>query len=154
MTELLREYALAMVGLPYRWGGDDPILGYDCSGLVQELLAAVDMDPPGDQSAQQLYEYFKDRNLGSFLGCGALVFYGKSITEITHVAIMIDETTVIEAGGGGSSTTTLDAAAKQNAFIRLRRFDRRKDIVAILMPRFGYMKDVAPDYMPRYGKSK
>jgi len=143
MIELLQMYMMSFVGLPYRWGGDDPILGYDCSGLVQEFLASVDMDPPGDQNAQQLFQYFVgfDNHIeGRVLGCGALCFYGKSVKEITHVAMMIDDTSIVEAGGGGSKTTSLEAAAQQNAYVRMRRFDRRKDLVAVLMPRYGYMK--------------
>lgn len=137
--ELLQMYMMCFIGLPYRWGGDDPINGFDCSGLVQEILAAVDMDPPGDQTAQGLYEYFLDDCFPNVKGCGSLVFYGKSTKAITHVAMMIDPVTVIEAGGGGSQTTSLEAAAKQNAYIRLRRFDRRRDIVAVLMPRYEHM---------------
>lgn len=142
MTDLLREYAMQMVGLPYRWGGDDPIKGFDCSGLAQELLAALNMDPPGDQSAQALYDYFSRPGFNveaRVLGCGSLCFYGKDLKSITHVAIMLNETTIIEAGAGGSTTHTIDDAEKQNAYVRLRRFDRRKDLVAVVMPNYGRM---------------
>jgi len=140
IQEVLQAYMLRLVGTPYRWGGDDPILGFDCSGIAQELLASVGADPPGDQSALALYQYFKNSNLGDIRGCGALVFYGKSLTEISHVAMMLDSVHIVEAGGGGSTTTTLEAAAKQNAFVRIRRIDHRKDLLAVLMPRYGYMK--------------
>lgn len=140
IQEVLQAYMIRLVGTPYRWGGDDPILGFDCSGLAQELLASVGMDPPGDQSAQNLFDHFKNSNTGRILACGALVFYGKSEKEITHVGMLLDSVHIVEAGGGGSGTTTLEAAAKQNAFVRIRRFDHRKDVVAIFMPRYGYMK--------------
>jgi cell wall-associated NlpC family hydrolase len=140
IQEVLQAYMIRLVGTPYRWGGDDPIQGFDCSGLAQELLASVGMDPPGDQTAQALHDYFSKNNLGSIKACGALVFYGKSATEITHIGMLLDSIHIVEAGGGGSSTTTLDAAAKQNAFVRIRRFDHRKDVVSVMMPRYGYMK--------------
>lgn len=128
-------YALSFLGEPYRWGGDDPMAGFDCSGLVQEILASVGLDPLGDQSAQMLYDYFKPVSQ-SVIGPGALVFFGKDIRSITHVGFMVNSRCMVEAGGGGSTTTTLDAAIKQNAFVRIRPFDHRKDRVAVLMPRY------------------
>lgn len=141
MMELLREYALQFVGLPYKWGGDDPILGFDCSGLTQELLACMNEAPETDSNAQSLYNHFLKVGFpGRTLGLGALCFYGKSVKEITHVAMMLSETEIIEAGGGGSKTNTAADAAAQNAYIRIRRFDRRKDLVAVIMPKYGRMK--------------
>lgn len=131
--DLFRQACLTYLHIPYIWGGDDPIRGMDCSGLVQELLAMIGLDPKGDQTAQGLYDYFKTRS-SQDQQVGSLVFYGASTSKITHVAMMLDQRTIIEAGGGGSSTTSQDAAIRQNAFIRLRPFDRRRDVVAILRP--------------------
>lgn len=135
--DILRSYAMQFVGLPYRWGGDDSIDGFDCSGFVQELLASVGMDPPGDQTAQSLHNHFESRGEYNAHGCGALAFYGKSVTQITHVAMMIDRYRIIEAGGGGSATTSKDAAAAQNAYIRIRLLNNRNDLVALIRPRYA-----------------
>ena len=129
------QYAFSLLGLPYRWGGDDPMGGFDCSGLVQEILASVGLDPAGDQSAQMLYDYFKPISQ-SVMSPGALAFYGKDVKSITHVAYIVGGRSVIEAGGGGSATTSLDSAIKQNAYTRVRPIDHRKDRVAVLMPRY------------------
>jgi cell wall-associated NlpC family hydrolase len=136
-VELLIQYALSFVGKEYRWGGDDPIHGWDCSGLVQELLASVGMDPPGDQTAQALFDHFEKVSEWNRYGAGALVFYGKSVREITHVAMMVDSYRIIEAGGGGSATVSSEVAARQNAYVRIRHISRRKDIVALLRPRYS-----------------
>lgn len=121
------------LNIPYIWGGDDPIIGYDCSGLAQELYAMLGIDPKGDQTAQALYNAFasKSNRVGDV---GSLVFYGKSKTSITHVGVMISPTAMIEAGGGGSKTNTNSDAAKQNAYIRIRPINRRTDVVAVLQP--------------------
>lgn len=109
--------------------------GYDCSGLVQDLLAMIGMDPKGDQTAQALFDYFKTRSDEGPRDLGTLVFYGPSPLKITHVGMMLDDQTMIEAGGGGSKTTTLQEAIRSNAFVRLRPFNYRPDIVGILNPK-------------------
>jgi murein DD-endopeptidase len=133
--EVFIQACLHYLSLPYKWGGDDPIKGYDCSGLVQELLAMVGVDPAGDQTAQALYDHFKSRSKEGSRDTGALVFYGRSLTQITHVAMIIENQTIIEAGGGGSKTVDLESAALQNAYVRLRSFNHRKDVLAVLMPK-------------------
>jgi cell wall-associated NlpC family hydrolase len=137
-SKLLIEYAMCFIGLPYRWGGDDTIDGFDCSGLVQEILSAVGMDPPGDQTALGLFKHFLQNNVGSIEEPGALAFYGPNINQITHIGFLVDKSLMIEAGGGGSKTTSLAAAAAQNAYVRLRPVRFRKDLVAILMPRYPW----------------
>jgi len=135
--DYLEEYAMRFIGTPYRWGGDDPMAGFDCSGFVQELLASVGMDPSGDQTAQALFDYFLNSSNRNPPPCrGVLCFYGRSAREITHIAWMINSLQVIEAGGGGSKTTSLEAAIAQNAFIRLRHYLHRKDLVAMLLPEY------------------
>lgn len=131
--ELFKQAALKWINVPYKWGGDDGLKGIDCSGLAQELLAMVGADPSGDQTAQALYNYFKNRS-EEVKDTGALVFYGQSPAAITHVAVMLDQETIIEAGGGGSRTNTIEDAAAQNAVVRLRPWNRRKDVVAVLRP--------------------
>lgn len=92
------------------------------------------LDPAGDQTAQALYDHFKSRSKEGPKDAGTLVFFGKTDKSITHVGIMLDDQTMIEAGGGGSKTTDANAAASQNAFVRLRPYNRRGDIVAVITP--------------------
>lgn len=139
--ELFQQFLLTYLHRPYIWGGDDPIKGLDCSGFVQEALAPLGLDPIGDQTAQGLYDHFKTKGhglpqLSNFSGyTGSLVFFGKSLTQITHIALCLTTEVIIEAGGGGSRTNTVQNAIDQNAFIRLRPFGQRKDIVAVVKPK-------------------
>lgn len=126
---MLVDYALSWLGTPYIWGGDD-FAGFDCSGLVQEILSSVGMDPPGDQTADSLMHMFTNRIAAP--QPGALAFYGTP--NATHVAFCIDNFRVVEAGGGGSKTLTVADASRQNAFVRIRPFDQRKDLNCIVMP--------------------
>lgn len=134
--ELLRLYALSFLGKAYRWGGDDPMKGYDCSGFIQEVLASVGEDPPGDQSAQVLYDWFASGRGANLFGpqMGTLLFFGKSVTAVTHVAMALDQYRMIEAGGGGSHVTNAETASEANAFIRIRLIKHRSDLVASIRP--------------------
>lgn len=129
------EYAMCFVGTAYKWGGANPVEGFDCSGFIQEALASIGLDPRGDQTAQAMYDYFKHSSL-RIQATGALAFYGESDAKITHIALMLNDHQIIEAGGGGSKTITRDDAAKQSAFVRVRPFGHRKDLVAVLMPSY------------------
>lgn len=131
-NEIVLKYALSFIGTPYRWGGSDRFTGFDCSGFIQEVLDAVGIDPRGDQTAQGLYNAFSQCEIdhtAPIPEC-ALLFFGKSKSQITHVAMSLGSGSMIEAGGGGSKTVTTADAISQNACIRIKSIYRRNDLVA------------------------
>ncbi len=138
---LLKQYALSFLGKPYHWGGNDPNEGFDCSGLVIEILQSCGMLPHRyDATAQMLYDRFRDDEIK--LGVqmpklGDLVFFGRSKNHITHVGFMLDSKRMLEAGGGGSNIKSLEDAIKHDAFIRIRPIDVRSDLVAVVKPRYA-----------------
>jgi cell wall-associated NlpC family hydrolase len=133
----LIDYGMSFVGRPYIWGGDDPMRGFDCSGLVQEILASAGLDPVGDQTAQALYDHFEKNGSFNVWGAGSLCFYGKDAKHITHIGFCIDQYRMIEAGGGGSKTLTEKDAIAQNAFVRIRPIKKRGDLVAVIKPNYA-----------------
>ena len=138
---LVIAYAQSLIGTPYKWGGNNPITGLDCSGLGMELLrASGEIDNPSlDLTAQEIYDHLVAR--GGSVGAysqGTFAFYGESVTKITHVAFMVSPYQIIEAGGGGHKTLSVEDAAKNNAFVRLRDIKYRKDgLVATVKPRYA-----------------
>lgn len=133
MRQAAIKYAFSFLHLPYIWGGDSPFKGFDCSGLVQEILSGVGLDPTGDQTAQGLFQAFKaSSRLDPDPGC--LVFFGADPTKITHIGFCVAPGVMIEAGGGGSKTTTKEVAVSQNARVRMRAVANRRDLVAICDP--------------------
>ena len=128
------EYAKHFIGLPYQWGGDDPILGFDCSGLIVEILQSVGLLPhASDATANALYLRFRAHELERGYG-GCLVFWFNAAGLATHVELMIDDYHTIGASGGGSSTTSASAAAAQNAFIKQRPIGYRGRSFKIVDP--------------------
>lgn len=113
--------------------------GYDCSGLVQEFLSCVGLDPKGDQTAQTLFAIMKESCTllaKPEIEAGGIVFFGHGINTIEHVAFAVDERHMIEAGGGGRTTRSLREAIAQGAFVRVRPIESRQDFVACLLPKY------------------
>lgn len=97
--DLALRIAFSWLGKPYIWGGDDPA-GFDCSGLVVEILQATGSIPHrSDYTAHGLYGLFKDHTITEPIP-GSLVFwFSQSIA--THVEIAVDSTRSIGASGSG-----------------------------------------------------
>jgi len=127
------EYLQRFIGLPYAWGGDDPVQGFDCSGLMVEVLQAVGIIPHNsDYTAAALYERFETGAVDrGYAGC--LVFW-YSGDKIIHVEMMVDDLFCVGASGGGSKTKSIAAAIQHNAFVKMRPLSYRGDRFLICDP--------------------
>lgn len=131
--EILLLQIQGYLGTPYLWAGDNPVEGFDCSGLCLELLNSMGLGPFTDTNAQGIYNFYAAYKL-QYPTFGSLVFYGEQTNRITHVAFSLSDKLIFEAGGGGSKTTSRQAAADMGAYCRVRPVNRRKDIVGIVQP--------------------
>lgn len=110
------------LGTPYVWGGDDPS-GFDCSGLVIEILQSVGVYPRGrDDTADMLRQRYLpvvDPRPGD------LAFWYSGDRAI-HVGIVIDPPThYIGAEGGGRTVLGHTDAWKANAYVQVRPLSSR-----------------------------
>jgi cell wall-associated NlpC family hydrolase len=119
------------LNIKYQWGGTSPEQGFDCSGFVFEVLASLGFNFPSISSdhelrrSQYLYEILKSYEHSPSIRAGDILWFGKSIKEITHVAIAASSLLMIEAGGEGREST-------DKGSVRIRPI--RSDLVAFRSP--------------------
>ena len=127
------QYIAKFVGLPYIWGGDDPVAGFDCSGLALEMLKMAGfVRNDFDTTANGLWKMYQDKRCGS-PGPGVLVLYGTA-KKATHVAVFVDDYYVVEAGGGGSKVQSREDAIRLNGYVRKRPWNYRRDFLGFINP--------------------
>lgn len=87
VTPGLRAVQIAnkLTGIPYRWGGESPGAGFDCSGFVRYVYGRLGMNLPHHAASQYLHGRRVTRGA---LRAGDLVFF----SGLGHVGIY--------AGGG------------------------------------------------------
>ena len=133
---LATNIAMHYLGKPYKWGGDDPS-GFDCSGLMIEVLKSTGRLPrKGDWTAALLYKMLLPNQVDTpHEGC--LVFWktnGLQGSKIIHVEYCITKTLSVGASGGGSSVKTDKDAWDRNAYIKVRPIHSRAFIAGYINP--------------------
>lgn len=116
----LWKYGLDHLGTPYVWGGNDVTSGVDCSGFVCHMLREKGVIKDKDYSAAMLFD--KLRTNFTHPKEDSILFFGRDFQTITHVAVAIDETFLIEAGGG-------DRSSIEKGCVRINRIKNRSDLL-------------------------
>lgn len=89
-----REVAKETTGLPYRYGGEDPRTGIDCSAFVRWIYTHIGIKLP--RTSRQQWRYVAHvRELKP----GYLVFFSQSRRQIDHVGIYIGDGLMLHASG-------------------------------------------------------
>ncbi|MGH9055220.1 MAG: C40 family peptidase [Acidimicrobiales bacterium] len=94
------KWALSQIGTPYRWGGEDPGVGFDCSGLAQAAFRAAGVTLP--RVAQAQFDAGPILPAGTSLDPGDLVFFGSGLSNVTHVGIVVGDGEMIDAPHAGA----------------------------------------------------
>lgn len=92
--------AIGLVGTPYRWGGNTPDSGFDCSGLVDYVFrdaAGIQLPRTADAMGDlDLPAVTRER-----LQPGDLVFFTQRSRKIGHVGIYVGEGRFVHAPNEG-----------------------------------------------------
>jgi cell wall-associated NlpC family hydrolase len=95
LRDSLVSLARAQLGRRYRYGGETPERGFDCSGLVQYILAAFDVRAPRTAARQAGFgaEVVRDT---ARLRPGDLLTFGEG-RRIEHIAIYVGDGRMVHA---------------------------------------------------------
>ncbi len=113
--------ALSLIGTPYRYSGEDPAGGFDCSGLMSFIFKdALGEDIP--HSAAQLFHWGSTVDRQD-LQAGDLLFFSTHHGRISHVALYIGNGQFVHAPNTGATVRIdrLDSSYWQRAFRGARR---------------------------------
>lgn len=132
------QVAWQFLGTFYKWGGDNPS-GFDCSGLIVEILKSCGvLRRRYDATASGLYYKFKEVPVPTE---GALACYwNKDETRVVHIEYCLNKTLTIGASGGGSRTLTHEDAIRDSAYIKVRPINYKRGKVSFVDPFFVDVK--------------
>ena len=97
--------AISLVGTPYRYGGNTPAGGFDCSGLVNYVYRDM-LDLRLPRTSRELAAYQGPRIPEDRLAVADLVFFGSG-GGVSHVGIYVGEGRFVHAPSTGG-TVRLD----------------------------------------------
>ena len=97
--------AISLVGTPYRYGGNTPDGGFDCSGLVNYVFRDM-LDLRLPRTSRELAGFQGPKIEPQRLATADLVFFGNG-TQVTHVGIYVGEGRFVHAPSTGG-TVRLD----------------------------------------------
>lgn len=113
--------AIALVGTPYRYGGNTPQGGFDCSGLVGYVFRdAAGVGLP--RTSAQLSDLGRRELSAESLQSGDLVFFEVD-RHVSHVGIYVGEHRFVHApnSGGTVRLDSLDGAWWREHFVYGKR---------------------------------
>jgi cell wall-associated NlpC family hydrolase len=97
--------AISLVGTPYRYGGNTPEGGFDCSGLVNYVYRDM-LDLKLPRSSRELAAFQGPKVAPERLAAADLVFFGSG-GQVSHVGIYVGEGRFVHAPSTGG-TVRLD----------------------------------------------
>ena len=117
----ITSYALSLIGVDYRFGGNSPDQGLDCSGLIRYVFQqATGISLPRSARDQaRVGELISRDNLQP----GDLVFFNTRRFQFSHVGLYIGDNRFIHApsSGGAVEVVNLDNRYWHKAFDGARR---------------------------------
>jgi cell wall-associated NlpC family hydrolase len=118
--------AMAMIGIRYKYGGNGPESGLDCSGLVRYVFKEVwNRDLP--RTSQEISQVGQKIDLKD-LRPGDLVFYNTLRRSFSHVGIYLGDNKFVHApsAGGEVRIERMDIGYWRSRFNGARRIEENQ----------------------------
>jgi len=145
-------YALGLIGVDYRFGGNSPSSGFDCSGLVRYVFQEV-TGVTLPRTSREMSGLGSKIALGE-LKPGDLVFFNTRQFQFSHVGIYLGDSRFIHAPARGGEVEI----ARLSETYWQKHFDGARRLVGVLpammpsvispalaeAPAFGAMQSVPP----------
>lgn len=122
----LAMYALGLIGVDYRWGGETPDDGLDCSGLVRHVFQQV-TGVTLPRTSKELSRIGAPIARGD-LEAGDLVFFDTRRFAFSHVGIYLGDDRFIHAPSRGSKVAIAELS---NGYWR-KHFNGARRLVGVL----------------------
>ena len=128
-AESLRDSIVAMaraqIGTRYRTGGESPKKGFDCSGLVQYVMSALNLSVPRTARLQAKTGLAISRDTSQLLP-GDLLTFGKGKKgKISHVAIYVGDGRYVHASSVAGRVIESSIDRPYSPLIKIWRGARR-----------------------------
>ena len=120
LVKTVLQRAFSLLGTPYRWGGNSPDSGFDCSGLVGYVFRTIGIDLP--RVSRAMADEGTKVASRDALAEGDLVFFGRR-GHIDHVGIYIGEGKFLHAPRTGRDVTvsSLSSGYWSQKYLQARR---------------------------------
>jgi cell wall-associated NlpC family hydrolase len=96
LRDSLVALARAQVGTPYVHGGESPARGFDCSGLIRYIVAALHIMVPRTAARQAFAGIAVPKDTAAMLP-GDLVTFGRGKGAVSHIGIYVGDGRMVHA---------------------------------------------------------
>ncbi len=101
----IANYSLKFIGTPYKWGGNDPNAGIDCSGFVKQMYGTIGVSLPRTAAEQALVGQPVTR-LEQLVPGDRLYFWENKRQKIGHCGIYLGRGYFVHSSVGKKGVST------------------------------------------------
>jgi len=123
MRDSIVAVARSQIGTPYRFGGTSPVGGFDCSGFVRYVLAALQLALPRTAAQQAKLGATVPKDT-TRLRPGDLLTFGRG-SRVTHIGIYVGNGRYVHASPTAGRVIETSLSRSESPLVKIWRGGRR-----------------------------